>query len=418
VPPSSVDRFSERLERVDLIHKELFSAAEIAREVAARQREVSSSLLEALRLMSAREAWGPPAPAVERITRAVKDARVTAAAADRGAALCRRNAESLHALVSRMQAELAAVRRTSVASLFQRVARAVERIATQEGRRVRVHLEGGEVPIDRRAAEQLLEPLLQLARNAVAHGILRPEQRRSLGKPEEGIVAIVAERAGDWLRIIVEDDGSGIDVERVRTLAIERGLLEAERASIASDEELLELLFAPGLTTQTGADFLAGRGVGLDLAQEAAHRMGGAIRLAQRPGGGLSATLEVPLASGMVDVVWLKVGGHRFALPVINSGRVREPDQASLLLAECLGIARAAPPKAALELRIASAQPLTLGVDEVGEIEEVAIRPIPDLIARAGPYTGAVLRPDGSLALVLDAALLAARAWCRATQST
>jgi two-component system chemotaxis sensor kinase CheA len=145
------------------------------------------------------------------------------------------------------------------------------------------------------------------------------------------------------------------------------------------------------------------------------RRLGGAIRLGSRLGHGLTAIVEVPSERGLVDVVWLDAGSTQFALPVSYCGHVDRADDARHLVAltTCLGLVNQRRPRLALELVIHGVQPIAIGVDGVGDIEEVNIRAIPALIGAAGPYAGAVLRSDGSLRLALDAALVAARAWAR-----
>jgi two-component system chemotaxis sensor kinase CheA len=204
----------------------------------------------------------------------------------------------------------------------------------------------------------------------------------------------------------------GVDVH-VSEEPVERGAVPPDMAELAQEDELLGLLFLPGFTTREDPDLLAGRGVGLDLAQAAVRRLGGAIRLARRPGSGLTATVEVPAERGLVEVVWLRAGDDEFALPVGFTGRVFGSGELerAVPLAACLGLEGRSRPGCGLELVIHGVQPIHLGVDSIGDMEEANIRPVPALVAAAGPYSGAILRSDGSLRLTLDAALLAARAW-------
>ncbi len=412
ISSSTADRFLERLERIDLVHDELGGTAESVRQIAARLRELRASLLEALRLIGPPRPWGAPAAALAHIETATQTLGGAADSADRNGMVCRRNAEVLHGRVLEMRAAVSSLRRTSVRWLFDHVAHGIDRLAAREGHLVEIHSSGADLPIDRRVAERLLDPMMQLARNAVAHGIESPETREQSGKPKVGSITLHAERIGDWLRIVVSDDGRGVDVARIRELAVESGAITREAAESAHEDELFSLLFLPGLTTRDAADLLAGRGVGLDLAQDTIRRMGGAIRLAGRIGGGLSATIEVPSERGMVEVLWLDAGDQRFALPVGFTGRLGlARAMRHVPLSACLGLPDGSPPKLALELLIHGVQPISIGVDQASDIEEVSVRPVPPLITAAGPYTGAVLRGDGSLRLALDAALLAARAW-------
>jgi chemotaxis protein histidine kinase CheA len=349
-----------------------------------------------------------------RVEVASQKLRTSAANADRGAELFRRNAEFLHARTGEMRTDLSSLRRTSMGWLFERVSRAISRDADSEGKQVVVEMIGRDAPIDRRLAERLLDTVLQLARNSVVHGIEAPEQRVELGKSEFGKVTLSAEPIGEWLRITVADDGRGADVERIRDLAVAAGAVSEEAAQRAREDDLLALLFLPGLTTHGRADLLAGRGLGLDLVADTIRRLGGTIRLRSHAGGGLTATFEIPNDHTVVDVLWLEELGQRFALPVSFTGRVERVDSTlapPVRLARCLGQQSSRPGAISLELTVYGIAPIQIAVDAVGEVEQVGLRALPELIAERGPYGGAVLQSDGSLYLALDAPLVAARAW-------
>ncbi len=153
--------------------------------------------------------------------------------------------------------------------------------------------------LDRHIAEQLVEPCLQLVRNAVAHGIESPAARTALGKPASGTIALSARKIGNRLRITIADDGAGVDVASVRARAADLGLVTPAIAEAADDDTLLSLLFLPGFSTRESSDLLAGRGIGLDITRASVHRMGGAIRLSSRAGEGFTAWVEVPIESGL-----------------------------------------------------------------------------------------------------------------------
>ncbi len=414
VPATALDGFSERLERVDLVYDDLLRTSDAARQLAGRLRDIGTSLSEARRQISSAPAAEPKPAALARIEVAGHKLRTNAANAERAAGVFRRSAEFLRAHTSEMRSELGALRQTSLHGLFERVARAAQRDAESEGKRVEVEVYGRDVPIDRRIAERLLDTVLQLTRNSVVHGIEAPELRTRAGKPALGRVTLFAEQIGEWLRITVADDGRGADVERIRELAVAAGTVTREAADRAQEDDLLALLFLPGLTTRARADLLAGRGLGLDLVQNTVRRLGGTIRLRSRAGGGLTATFEVPSDQTVVEVLWLEEMGQRFALPVSFTGRVEAADpgpQAPVRLARCLGQECTQAATVALELTVYGIAPIRIGIDAVGQIEQVGLRALPELLAERGPYGGAVLRSDGSLLLALDAPLIAARAW-------
>lgn len=411
VPVSTLDAFGERLERIDLVHDELLRSGDLARQLAARLRVTSATLAEARRALGSGHA---EPSALSRIELATAQLQTNAANAERGAGVFRRNAEFLRARTAEMRSELGALRRASLHSLFESVKRATLHDAEREGKTVRVEIVGPDVPIDRRISERLFDTVLQLAKNSLIHGLEPPAERALSGKPALGRVTLSAEQIGEWLRITVADDGRGANVARIRELAVAAGAVTRATAERAAEDDLLALLFLPGLTTHHGAGLLAGRGLGLDLVQDTVRRLGGTIRLRSRAGGGLTASFEMPSDQTLVEVLWLEELGQRFALPVSFTGRVEanDPNQPQpVRLGRCLGQKCPEAAAVALELTVYGVTPIRVGLDGVGEIEQVALRALPDLIAERGPYGGAVLRSDGTLHLALDAPLVAARAW-------
>jgi two-component system, chemotaxis family, sensor kinase CheA len=295
---------------------------------------------------------------------------------------------------------------------------------------VRLVFGGEETAIDRRLAEQLVDPVLQLARNAVAHGIETAPERAMRGKPRHGTVHLLAEARSEGLRFVVQDDGAGVDVADVRRRAVARGTISPKTANEADDQTLLSVLFVPGFTTRDSADLLAGRGVGLDLVLEAVHRLGGSIRLASTPGIGLRASLDIPFEAGLVRVLWLEAESETFGLPIHRSRRIlrgRDPEAASAVpLLACIRrtphkpqdpaqralnyttMAKLWPAAFAVEIEPARGEvraPI-IAVDGVGAVEEVALRGISPLVAGAGPYAGVIVR-GAEIRLCLDAHALA-----------
>jgi two-component system chemotaxis sensor kinase CheA len=413
IASAEVDRFFERIEHVSMVGHELLRGADLARQTGTRLRAAQTALHEALRILEPTRAVGNTGLALSRIEAATATLRANATNAERSAAAFRRSSEVVERRSREMRGALLELRRTSVGLLFDRLSRAVMRFADEEGKRVRVAAIGGELPIDRRVADRLYDALIQLAKNAVTHGIEAPEERRAVGKMEMGVVTLRATHLGEWLRIVVEDDGHGVDTARLRQLAVERGIMSREQAERSLEGELLLILFLPGLTTSTRADLLRGRGLGLDLAEDAVRRLGGTIHLRSGEAGGLVATLEVPSDQSVVDVLWLREGGDEYALPADFTGRVEQLRGGfrGVRLAACLGRSAREQAPVSVELRVDGVLPVVVGVEQVEKVESVAIRSVPSLIALAGPFSGAVLRPDGQLKLALDVPLLAARAW-------
>lgn len=409
----SLDRVLERLERIQIVEDDLGALASTSLAQSHKLSELRAELLDALRMLGPPRPWGPPLAALRRLEGAARILEAASAELADGSHLGHAGAERLRGATGDIRREVARVRRTTLSSVIGRVASSIERLAAREGRNVRVRVMATDAMIDREVAERLVDPLMQLARNALAHGIEPPNERIQRGKEPIGTLLLTGERSGDWLRIACEDDGRGVDMDSIRRAAARHGLTSAEVARIASDDELLGLLFAPGLTTKSDADLLAGRGVGLDLALSLVRRMGGTIRLARRASGGFSATIQVPSERWMTDVLWLEAGPWTLALPVVFTGRVeRAPrDKPLIHLSRCLGERPAAPAALSLELSLDGIPSVAIGVDAVGEVEECSLKPLPSAVAAAGPFSGAIVRGDGALHLCLDAMLLAVRAW-------
>ncbi len=417
VPTATLDRLFERVRQLGQARSQVNEGADVFRGMSARARKLRMDLAEALRLIGPPRPWGAPAAAIHRIEAAAQQLAGFSDSLERESMLLNETADRVRAESAGAHADLAAMRTTSIAWLFDRVGAAVSAEARRGGREVRLFFAGEETAIDRRVAEMLFDPILQLARNAIAHGIESASERALRGKPRVGSVSLSAQPRSGGLRLVVQDDGAGVNVADVRVRAVARGTISAEMARAADDQTLLALLFLPGFTTKDSADLLAGRGVGLDLALEAVHRLGGTIRLTSQAGMGLIATLDVPFEPGLLKVLWLDAAGTTFALPVARVRRILlgrdEAASGSVPLAMCVrgrpapGSIPPAPPLPsafAVELEpLAEDTPAPVfGVDGVGAIEEVALRGVSSLIATAGPYAGAVI-VGNELRLCLDA---------------
>ena len=413
VPQATVEGLFDHLEHVDVSAEELLTVSRSADELARQLRELSHEL------MAVRRATIPVLPNTAlddlsyRLEYVARQLQLNQLHAARIGGQCARNSEALRAQWAYTRAALSQLRRTQMTWLCERVENAAHRLAHGEGKLIAVHFTGGDIHLERNLAERLLEAVVQVVRNAVSHGIALPEARIAAGKPPHGHITLRAERQGDWLRLTVDDDGRGVNFQRVRQLAVERGVISIDAASQLSEHEFFGLLFLPGLSTRKDADILAGRGVGLDLAQDIMRRLGGTLRLSGLTTGGVRATFECPIERGLMDVVWLHVGDQQFALPVTFTGSIR-PCDAKLpprSLANCLGLPAHKPCAVELEIVVPGVHPIALAIDELGEVEEVIVRALPALLSTQGPYAGAVLRGDGTLRLVLDAAIIAADLW-------
>jgi two-component system sensor histidine kinase and response regulator WspE len=193
--------------------------------------------------------------------------------------------------------------------------RLVRDMARQLGKAVRLQIDGQSTDVDRDILEQLEAPLTHLLRNAVDHGIEPPEQRQAAGKPETGVVRIEAQHRAGTLVITIDDDGGGIDLERLRTKVVERNLTTTEIARTLTEPELLEFLFLPGFSTAGKVTEYSGRGVGLDVVQATVRKVGGSVRLTTQLGRGSRFQLQLPITLSVLRAVLVDVAGEVYAFP-------------------------------------------------------------------------------------------------------
>ena len=413
VEAQSIDRLLDRFVVIGLARERISGQLERSRGRVQRLRRMRADLSEALRLIGPPRPWGAPAAALKRIDTAISTLTDVSDESERSLGDMRGGDLVLKDSVSDARSELSAMRQTPVGQMFARIASAVEAEARRSRREVVVRIEGADETIDRRLAEMLLEPCLQMARNSVAHGIEPPNVRLKLGKPSAGTITLSARKGGSRLTLTISDDGQGVDVAAVRKRAVDVGAVAPALADAADDNTLLALLFLPGFSTRETSDLLAGRGIGLDIALGSIQRLRGALRLSSRHGEGFAARVEVPIETGLVSVLWVSAGGDEYAVPAANARAVRKTEAADPRvphLSACLEARTNDHAPLALDIGLYDDPPYAVGIDAVGRSEKVLVRPLTPLLATMGPYAGAIVREDGSLRLAIDVYALAPRA--------
>jgi two-component system chemotaxis sensor kinase CheA len=219
-------------------------------------------------------------------------------------------------LVRELRRRALDIRTTRVQRLTERLPMVASDLARALGKRVRFEVSGDEVEVDRAILDHLDDPLLHLVRNAVDHGIEPPAQRSAAGKDEVGALRVRAWLEAGRLRLLLSDDGRGIDVETLRRKAVERGLLLEAVAEDLPPERVFELAFEPGMSTASQVTDISGRGVGMDAVKRAVEALGGTIALRSTPGAGTQIELDLPSMVALQRVLLVQVGGERVALPV------------------------------------------------------------------------------------------------------
>ncbi len=222
--------------------------------------------------------------------------------------------DDLEQLTREIQDSVMAIRAQPVKSVFQRMPRLAREVAAMTGKRVRLVTEGEGTEVDKTVIERLAEPLTHMLRNAIDHGLETPEERRAGGKPEEGVIKLAALHRSGRIVIEISDDGRGINRERVRDIAIKRGLIEPE--TVLTDEEVDNLIFAPGFSTAETISDVSGRGVGMDVVKRSIQALGGRITIVSRPGLGSTFTMSLPLTLAVLDGMVVTVGEQTLVVPI------------------------------------------------------------------------------------------------------
>ncbi|WP_338608895.1 chemotaxis protein CheA [Pelagibacterium nitratireducens] len=213
-----------------------------------------------------------------------------------------------------LQDAVMAIRAQPVKSVFSRMPRLVRELASKTGKRIKLETIGENTEIDKTVIEQLSDPLTHMVRNSADHGIESPDRRMANGKPEIGTVRLSAEQAGGNILIIVEDDGAGINRERVLDIARERGVVGPDQQ--LTDEQIDNLIFAPGFSTASEVSDISGRGVGMDVVLSNIKKIGGSVHVKSWTGKGTRMTLRLPLTLAVLDVMLVKVAGSPYVIPL------------------------------------------------------------------------------------------------------
>lgn len=326
-------------------------------------------------------------------------------------------------LAHRLQDEITQARMVPIGNLYTRISRTVRDAAKASNKQVELTLTGAETELDNNIIQQVSDPLIHLVRNAVAHGLERGEERYQAGKSETGNVAVRAYHRGNHIYIEVEDDGRGIDYDRVRNTAVETGLTSAEDAQNLSERELLEFLFHPGFSTAPRKTELAGRGVGLDVVRANLNALNGEIEIETQKGLGTRFTLKVPLTLIISQALFVRCGISTFAFPLAFVEEIRRLKAKDLeevggkLLTKVrdvvtevvrldaqLGLDPIEPVNGYYRLVLVNVGGRQIGiiVEEVTRKDEIVIKNMGAYLRHVKMFPGATIAPDGSLILLID----------------
>ncbi|WP_444462289.1 chemotaxis protein CheA [Rhodobacter capsulatus] len=327
----------------------------------------------------------------------------------------------LDRIAQELQAAVMGIRMLPVAVVFRRFPRLVRDISRKLGKSVDLRIEGETTEADKGVIEALADPLLHLMRNSLDHGIETPEERRAAGKPETARLVLRATQEGDKVVLQIEDDGRGIDPEKIRASALRKGLISPETAAGLSETEAVNLIFLPGFSTAETVSDLSGRGVGMDAVRHTIEGLGGTVRLSSVVGLGTTVDLHLPLTLAISKVMAVEIGGQLYGIPMaLTAETVRMPaptirkvkgrELAHLrgalvpivrLRERFLLPPRPAEEEAVLVVRIDGA-PVGLVVDEFVAGMDVIMKPMSGLLNGVPGYAGTAVLGDGRVLLVLD----------------
>lgn len=332
-------------------------------------------------------------------------------------------------LVRDLEQEVMAARLIPISTIYAGLPRTVRDIAAATGKSARIELRGETVELDRKILELLQDPLMHLVRNAMDHGIERPAERIAAGKPEIGIIEVSAEALGGEVRVTILDDGHGINPTSLRERAARMGLLRAEELARMDDQEALELIFLPGLSTAAMVTDFSGRGVGMDVVRTNMNDLGGHILVESELGQGTQISLVLPLTLVTTRVLLVQVGQTNLAIPangcrgviwvvrdhlqsIENQPTIRHNNHDIVLrsLAELLGITADSPlgkRERAPAILVGSHQRMiALLVDTLLDEREAVVKPLGPIFAGQRNYSGAIQMGDGNLVLLINPLVL------------
>ncbi|MFP4314664.1 MAG: chemotaxis protein CheA [Desulfovibrionales bacterium] len=324
--------------------------------------------------------------------------------------------EELERLSNELRDSTLNIRMIPMGTTFGKFKRLVRDLSTELEKEIDLVTQGAETELDKTVIEKLGDPLVHLLRNSIDHGIEKPEVRVSRGKPARGRILLAAEHSGGSVVIRIEDDGAGLDPDRIRKKAVERGLIAP--GADKSDQELFECILQPGFSTAESVTNLSGRGVGMDVVKRSIEGLGGSLGIASTKGQGTTVTVKIPLTLAIIEGLQVQVGDEFFVMPlsiveecveIRDKGRngqqlveLRGDLVPYVRLRECFGVPGGAPAIEQVVVTGTDGNRLGIVVDHVIGEHQTVIKSMGKLYSDVPGISGATIKGDGSMALILD----------------
>ena len=329
-------------------------------------------------------------------------------------------------ITTELQTAIMRTRMLQIGRVFNKFPRVVRDLAKEFGKQIDLVIEGEETELDKSLVEEIGDPLVHLIRNAADHGVETPDVRRAQGKPEKGRLRLAAAHEGNHIVIVIEDDGAGLDPEKLKRKAVEKKLVTAKEAAEMSTTEAYNLIFQAGFSTAERVSKVSGRGVGMDVVKTNIARLNGTIAIESEIGRGTRFTLKLPLTLAIIQSLLVRVGGETYALPlhavveVVGLDgqnvstikgrevlRLRERVLPLLTVGDLLATtgARHDGRRYAVVVGVAHHR-LGLVVDDLIGQKEIVIKPLGSYLKKIPGLAGSTILGDGRVIMILDVAEL------------
>ncbi|HTW57770.1 MAG TPA: chemotaxis protein CheW [Terriglobales bacterium] len=344
--------------------------------------------------------------------------------------------QRMNLIASELQEEVMKTRMQPIGNTWSKFPRTVRDLALSCGKEVRLEMEGQDTELDRTIIEAVKDPLTHLVRNSVDHGIESPDARRRAGKPAGGRLSLRAFHEGGQVNIEISDDGAGLDRERIRSKALERGVISSDQAARMSEHEIFRLIFLPGFSTAEKVTNVSGRGVGMDVVRTNLEKIGGTVDLQSVAGKGTTVRIKIPLTLAIIPALIVASAGDRFAIPQVNLLELvrLEGEEVAKRIEKVHGVpvhrlrGRLLPlvylnrelrlaetgggGDGAVNIVVLQADKRQFGliVDRIIDSEEIVVKPLRKQLKTVKTFAGSSIMGDGRVALILDVVGLAQRA--------
>jgi two-component system chemotaxis sensor kinase CheA len=343
--------------------------------------------------------------------------------------------QRMNLIATELQEEVMKTRMQPIGNIWGQFPRTVRDVALGCAKQVNIEMEGKETELDKTIIEAIKDPLTHLVRNSVDHGIELPEDRVKAGKDPAGRLILRAFHEGGQVNIEISDDGAGLNRERIRQKAVERGVITAEQAARISEREIFNLIFLPGFSTAEKVTNVSGRGVGMDVVKTNVEKIGGTVDLQSTLGKGTTVRVKIPLTLAIIPALVVTCGGDRYAIPQVSLlelvrleaehavtaiemvhgapvYRLRGRLLPLVYLSRELQLAQNGNHSDAVNIVVLQADGRQFGlvVDEINDTEEIVVKPLRKQLKTVKTFAGSSIMGDGKVALILDVLGLAQRA--------